>query len=103
MASRVEALKTLVAANPKDVFAHYALAMALAGAGQPEEAVTEFETVLSLDPNYSVAYFQMGQALEKLGRLQEARQIYERGVEVTKRLGQAHAREQLESALELLG
>lgn len=103
MTDRVEALRKLAAANPKDVFAHYGLAMALGGAGQAEEAVAEFERVLTLDPNYTGAYFQMGQALERLGRPEEARQIYQRGVEVTARLGQAHAREQLESALELLG
>jgi tetratricopeptide (TPR) repeat protein len=103
MTDRLEALRKLAAANPADVFAHYALAMALAGAGQPAEAVAEFEQALALDANYTVTYFQMGQALEKLGRLEEARRVYQRGLEVTARLGQAHAREQLESALELLG
>lgn len=102
MTDRLEALEKLAAEHPRDVFAHYALAMALAGAGQPAEAVAEFEQVLSMDANYTVAYFQMGQTLEKLGRLEEARRIYQRGNEVTARLGQAHAREQLESALELL-
>ena len=100
---RVEALRKLAAANPKDVFAHYGLAMALAGAGQTGEALAEFETVLSLDPNYTVAYFQMGQALEKLGRREEARRVYERGIELAARQGQGHAREQLQSALEMLG
>jgi len=100
---RLEVLRKLAAANPQGVFVHYALAMALAGAGQLGEAVAEFEQTLALDANYSVTYFQMGQALEKLGRLEEARQTYQRGIEVTTRLGQAHAREQLESALALLG
>ena len=102
MPNRLEALEKLAAAKPADVFAHYGLAMALAGAGQAEEALAEFEQVLSLDPNYTVTYFQMGQALEKLGRTEDARGIYQRGIEVTTRLGQAHARDQLESALELL-
>ena len=102
MTDRIEALRKLAAANPKDVFAHYGLAMALAAAGQVEEAVAEFEAALSLDPNYTVAYFQMGQALEKLGRPEEARQTYQRGIEVAGRQGQSHAREQLESALAML-
>lgn len=103
MLNRLEALRKLAAANPNDVFARYGLAMALAGAGQTAEAVAEFQHVLALDPNYTVAYFQMGQALEKLGRREEARQVYERGIQVASRLGQAHARDQLEGALELLG
>jgi superkiller protein 3 len=103
MVDRVAALQALVQAHPNDVFAHYGLAMALAGAGQTEEAVEEFQRVLALDPNYTVAYFQMGQALEKLERREEARESYARGIEVAARQGQGHAREQLESALELLG
>jgi tetratricopeptide (TPR) repeat protein len=103
MTDRVEALKKLAAENPRDVFAHYGLAMACAGAGRLEEALAEFEQVLWLDADYTVAYFQTGQVLEKLGRLEEARQVYRRGLDLTTRLGQRHAREQLESALELLG
>lgn len=103
MTDRLEALRKLATENPQDVFAHYALAMAYAGAGRLEEALGEFQAALSMDPHYTVAYFQTGQALEKLGRLEEARAIYRRGVEVTTRLGQSHARQQLESALERLG
>lgn len=99
---RLETLRRLVAANPRDTFAHYALGMALAGAGQFEEAFAEFGTVLSLDENYTATYFQAGQALERLGRLEEAREMYRRGIEVTRRLGQPHARDQLEGALRLL-
>ncbi len=99
---RLETLRHLVAANPRDTFAHYALGMALAGAGQFEEASAEFGTVLSLDENYTATYFQAGQALERLGRLEEAREMYRRGIEVTRRLGQPHARDQLEGALRLL-
>jgi Flp pilus assembly protein TadD len=100
---RLETLRRLVTANPRDTFAHYALGMALAGAGQFEEALAEFGTVLSLDEDYTVTYYQAGQALERLGRQEEAREMYRRGVEITGRLGQHHARDQLEGALALLG
>jgi tetratricopeptide (TPR) repeat protein len=103
MADRLEALKNLLALNPNDVFARYGLAMTYASQGQFEQAFQEFETLLALDPDYSVAYFQAGQALEKLGRLEEARQMYQRGIQVTTRLGQSHARDQLQDALDLLG
>ena len=33
----------------------------------------------------------------------EAREVYRQGIEVTRRLGNSHARSELEGALELLG
>jgi Flp pilus assembly protein TadD len=99
MGDRLENLRSLAAANPRDVFAHYALAMELAGAGQIEKALAEFQVVFSLDRDYSVAYFQTGQLLERLGRTEEARLTYQQGVEVTSRLRQRHAQDQLEDAL----
>jgi tetratricopeptide (TPR) repeat protein len=103
MRDRLATLRKLVAENPGNLLAQYGLAMACAGAGHFEEALAGFRQVLAMDPDYAVAYFQTGQAQEKLGRLEEARQTYQRGIEVTTRLGQHHARQQLESALELLG
>lgn len=103
MSNRLEVLKNLAQQNPRDTFVRYALAMAHAGAGEFERAVEEFGVLLSLNPDYKAAYFHAGQALEKLGRLEEARQMYRRGIEVTTRQGDAHARDQLASALELLG
>jgi len=103
MADRLEALKNLLALNPNDLLARYGLAMTYAGRDQFQQAVQEYETLLSLDPDYAVAYFQAGQALEKLGRPEEARQMYLRGVQVTTRLRQWHARDLLQDALDLLG
>jgi tetratricopeptide (TPR) repeat protein len=103
VSNRVEALKSLAEQNPRDNFVRYALAMAYADAGEFERALEEFGVLLSLNPDYKAAYFHAGQALEKLGRLEEARQMYRRGIEVTTRQGDAHAREQLAGALELLG
>lgn len=103
MRNRLEALKSLAEQNPRDNFVRYALAMAYADAGEFERALEEFGVLLSLNPDYKAAYFHAGQALEKLGRLEEARQMYRRGIEVTTRQGDTHAREQLAGALELLG
>jgi len=68
--------------------------------GECEQAVAEFETVLRADRGYSAAYFHGGQALEKLGRLEEARDFYRQGIAVTR---DPHARGELEAALAILG
>jgi tetratricopeptide (TPR) repeat protein len=99
---RLETLKQLVAQNPSDKFARYGLAMECARAGEFAEAVAQYQAILGSDPNYAAAYFQGGQALERLGRFAEAKDLYRSGIEITTRLGDGHARDQLQAALDAL-
>lgn len=68
--------------------------------GDLDRAVATFEEVTKTDPNYSAAYFHGGQALEKLGKLAEAREFYRKGIAITR---DPHARSELEAALDILG
>lgn len=98
--SRIEVLEQLLAQNPANSFARYGLAMEYVKSGDLLRAMGEFEAVLSADPSYSAAYFHGGQTLEKLGRLDEAREYYRRGIDVTR---DPHARSELVAALDILG
>ena len=100
--SRLETLKSMVAQNPNDSFLRYGLAMEYKNAGDLEDAVREFRELMAVNPDYSAAYFHGGQALEKLGRLEEARTLYQQGIEVTTRKGDLHARSEMQAALDLL-
>ncbi len=93
----------MIEQDPRNSFARYGLAMELKNSGDWPGAVEAFSTLLEIDPNYSAAYFHGGQTLEKLGRLEEARGLYQRGVEVTAAAGDAHARAEMQAALDLLG
>ena len=101
--NRLEILKNLIAQNPNDTFARYALAMAYASAGNYAQAVEEYRGLLKANPKYVAAYFHGGQAFEKLGKLDEAREIYRRGIEVSTEIGDEHTRSELEAVLDLLG
>jgi Flp pilus assembly protein TadD len=70
--------------------------------GELEEAVVEFRNLLDYNPDYAAAYFHGGQALEKLGRVEDARAMYEKGIETTSRTGDQHTRSELEGALDML-
>ena len=85
----------MVAQNPADAFARYGLAMELIKGGELAGAVAEFRALLEHNPNYAAAYFHGGQALEKLGDVEQARALYEKGIEVTARTGDQHARERI--------
>lgn len=100
--NRLDALKQMLAQDPNNSFARYGLAMEYANTGALEQAVAEFENLIRQDENYSAAYFHGGQAFEKLGRVDEARAMYEKGIEVTTRKGDAHTRAEIEAALNLL-
>jgi len=97
---RLNTLRELLAADPANTFARYGLAMEHLRSGDLEGAVQEFEAVLTTDPNYSAAYYHGGQILEKLGRLDQARDLYRRGIAATR---DPHALSELQAALDILG
>jgi len=103
MTGRSEVLRSMIEQDTKSTFARYGLATELKNSGDMEGAIAEFEQLLQLDPRYSAAFFHGGQTLEKLGRLDQARQWYQRGVEATIANGDAHARAEMQAALDLLG
>jgi len=93
----------MVAQNPADNFLRYGLAMEYRNSGDLEAAVDEFQALMAAAPDYVPAYFHAGQTLERLGRLENARQIYQLGIEAATQAGNQHARSELQAALELLG
>jgi tetratricopeptide (TPR) repeat protein len=101
--NRMEVLKSMVAQNPNDTFSRYGLAMEYANSGNLELAVEEYESLLRGNPDYAAAYYHGGQALEKLGRIDQARIMYRRGLEATRRTGDAHTNSELQAALDILG
>ncbi|MBV9404450.1 MAG: tetratricopeptide repeat protein [Acidobacteriaceae bacterium] len=100
--NRFEILEQMVSRDPANAFARYGLAMEYTRSGDFARAVEQFRTLIEHDENYAAAYYHGGQALEKIGRVEEARAMYERGIEITTRKGDLHTRSEIEAALELL-
>jgi tetratricopeptide (TPR) repeat protein len=99
---RLEALQALLAQNADNILARYGLAIEYVKTGDPERGVAEFRDLIGRNPDYAAAYFHAGQALENLGRIEEARSIYEEGIAVTVRTGDAHTGAELQAALDML-
>ena len=100
--NRLEILKGMVNADPANTFARYGLAMEYSKSGDNEAALSEFHDLLAIDYDYPAAYFHCGQALEKLGDVEAARQIYTSGMEASERKGDSHTRAEIEAALNLI-
>jgi len=101
--NRLEILQNMVSQNPKDSFSRYGLAMEYAKSGALDKAIEEYEALLGFNPDYAAAYYHGGQALEKLGRLDDARSMYRRGLEATRRIGDSHTNGEIQAALDILG
>ena len=101
--NRLEVLKSMVEQNPADSFSRYGLAMEYVNTGDLPAAVEQFSALLTHNPNYGAGYFHGGQTLEKLGRIEEAKAIYRKGIEVTGATGDAHTQSELQAALNMLG
>ncbi len=100
---RLDALNAMLQQDPKNTLVRYGLAMEYLNTGQLETAVAEFRKLIDLKPEYAGAYYHGGRTFEKLDRLDDAREIYREGIEVTTRTGDAHTRSELEAALSILG
>lgn len=97
--SRRLLLEEFLAANPKDAFARYGLAMECANLDDAAAAVENFEKLLAENPNYVAGYFQYGQLLAKLSRTADARRTLSNGIEAARRAGDQHAGSEMEAAL----
>jgi len=100
--SRREILEQFVATRPTDAFARYGLALECVKLGDDHAAAEHFQHLIQHHPDYVAGYFQYGQFLARLGRDEEARKMLSDGVVVAQRAGDAHARDEMQAALNSL-
>lgn len=103
MSARLETLQSMLSQDPANAFARYGLAMELLNLGRAEESVKEFRALLAATPDYTYGYYHGGRALESLGREEEARAMYEAGLEASKKKGDLKALGEIQAALDILG
>ncbi len=99
---RLATFRKMVEQRPDEPFVRYSLAMAYRSAGKGEDSAREFEELARRAPDYVPTYLMLGQVLEGLGRVDEAAHAYERGIAAATRMSEAHARNELGQALEVL-
>ena len=99
---RIATLREVLAQNPKDIFARYALAMEYVNRGDPSTALAEFATLLEANPDYAPGYQMAAQTLIKGGRDDDARKMLEDGIACAIRIRNQHARSEMEAMLDEL-
>ncbi|HUK47203.1 MAG TPA: tetratricopeptide repeat protein [Terriglobales bacterium] len=97
---RIAMLNEILAQDPNNAFARYGLAMEYSNSGKADQALEEFEKLLSANPDYAAGYFMAAQTLMKSERKGEAREMLERGIVAAQRKGDSHAASEMQGMLE---
>jgi predicted Zn-dependent protease len=99
---KIAGLREILALDAKNSFARYGIAMELAGRGDIEDALKEFNTLLENDPDYTAAYFMSAQTLANAGQTSEAIERLKAGISCAARNGNRHALSEMQSMLDEL-
>ena len=95
-------LNEILSQNPNDAFARYGLAMEYSKAGDAEQALAEFATLLAAHPDYTAGYFMAAQTLVTANRRDEARKMLVEGISSAVRTGNSHAQSEMTALLDEL-
>jgi len=97
---KIEGLKEILALDPKNSFARYGLAMEMAGRGDIDAALSEFDALLAIDQDYTAGYFMSAQTLSRMGRTDQAIERLKSGIASAARSGNDHALSEMKEMLE---
>lgn len=98
MNARIERLKELLKQSPHDAFVRFALAKEFEKLGNTSKAIELLTLLLYDQPEYVGAYYHLAALLKDEERIDEAMDIYVKGMEVAKKLGDQHAYSELQNA-----
>ena len=98
---RQEQIEALLADDPDDPFLLYGHALEYLSAGDESAGLAGLQALLAKQP-YVPAFLQAGQILARQNRAAEAREVFQRGIEVARHQGDAHAAGEMEGFLDNL-
>ena len=95
--NRLEKLLEFIQNEPNDEFLKYALATEYLRLNDTEKALSYYEDLVNNHPGYSGTYYHLGKLYEALDRKQDALDIYEKGMAITKEKRDNHAFSELQA------
>ncbi len=100
---RIEYFERMLADNPDNPTGLLALANEYNKVGRDEDEAAALEHYVTTHDDEGNAYLRLGEALQRLGREDEARSAYERGIEQAEKFGHSGMAEDLRLAAGGLG
>lgn len=98
--ARIEVFRKMLAAEPNNTTVRFGLANELLKLERWDEAAQELQTYLNQTDDQGNAYGKLAQALDRLGRTEEARTAYQQGIAAANRHGHPGMAQEFEMALE---
>ena len=98
--SRIAVFQKILASDAGNTAVRFGLANELLKLERHAEAVAELQIYLSQANDQGNAYGKLAQALERLGRIDEARAAYEQGIAVANRHGHPGMAQEFQMALD---
>ncbi len=96
--SRIEQLQKFIEQDASDVFSRYALGLEYVKLEKLTEAEKCFQFLFVHHPTYVSTYYQLGKLLQKLGKEEEAKSVFKKGMLLTQK-SDAKTYSELQNAL----
>ena len=98
--SRIEKLRQMLDADPKDAFVLYGIAQEHAKTGDHAGAVGYYDRCLAADPNYTYAYYHKAVSQIESGQREQAVETIKTGLAVAKSVKDGKALNELTTLLD---
>lgn len=96
---KITRYKQIIELDPADVLGYFSLGSVYLEAGRKREAMDAFEKAVAVNPKHTASYDGLGQALESLGDLDKAAEIYKKGIKIGEDQGDMMPQKRMESRL----
>jgi Tfp pilus assembly protein PilF len=88
--------------DPADPFLLYGIGLEYKKLGDAAKAIEFLDQTIAADAGYCYAYHQKGLTYESTGDVEAAKAAYRAGVVAAEKKGDAHAREEISAALQMI-
>lgn len=102
MFDRIPPLEAMLAADPGDTLTHFLLGREYLHAKRFDDAARVFRRCTELDPDYTAAWRNLGDALRFAERTEEAIAAYREGIVVSERTGDLQVKKECTAFLNRL-
>lgn len=102
LARRESMFKQVIEMDDRDAIANYGMADILFHRHEYDEAYKHLKIVLEENKKYSTAYALLGKSCEKIGKIDEALDVYKKGIEVASAQGDMMPANEMQSRLNQL-
>ena len=99
---RLVFMEEMLETNPNDPFLLYAIAIEYQNKGDEKKTQSIFTKLVKEHPDYLPAYYQLGQILEKKGKLDKAIALYRKGKDLAEKANDQKVLGELSEALLIL-